>query len=47
MEAGRAAADGVPARLVAELQAIDAAVLQRFPNAMAFVRPGFDTDLLS
>jgi hypothetical protein len=47
MEAGRAAADGVPARLVAELQAIDAAVLQRFPNAMAFIRPGFDTDLLS
>ena len=42
MEVGRAAANGVPARLVAELQAIDDAIAARFPDAMAFVRPGFD-----
>jgi hypothetical protein len=42
MEAGKATANGVPAQAVAMLDALDAAVRSRFPNAMAFVRPGFD-----
>lgn len=42
MEIGKATADGVPARAVAMLKAIDAALEQRFPRAEAFVRPGFD-----
>ena len=42
MEAGRATADGVPARAVRMLEALDAAVRERFPRAMEFVRPGFD-----
>lgn len=42
MEAGRATADGVPARAVAMLSEIDAGLAARFPMAMDFVRPGFD-----
>ena len=42
MEAGRATADGVPAQAVRMLDALDAAVRERFPRVMAFVRPGFD-----
>lgn len=42
MEAGRATADGVPAQAVRMLEALDAEVRERFPRAMAFVRPGFD-----
>jgi hypothetical protein len=42
MEAGRATADGVPARAVKILEALDIAVRQRFPRALMFVRPGFD-----
>lgn len=42
MEAGRAAADGVPARLVAVLDELDRDVAARFPKALQFVRPGFD-----
>ena len=42
MEAGRATANGVPAKAVAMLEALDAAVRERFPLVMAFVRPGFD-----
>jgi hypothetical protein len=42
MEAGRAAADGVPAKAVAILQELEAVVRKRFPLAMKFVRPGFD-----
>jgi len=42
MEAGRASADGVPARLAALLQELDLNVAARFPRAMDFVRPGFD-----
>jgi hypothetical protein len=42
MEAGRAAADGVPARFVATLDELDRDVDSRFPRAMDFVRPGFD-----
>jgi hypothetical protein len=42
METGRATADGVPARAVAMLEALDAELRARFPRAMEFVRPGFD-----
>ena len=42
MEAGRATADGVPAQAVRMLDDLDAAVRQRFPRVMEFVRPGFD-----
>ena len=44
MAAGRAAADGVPARLVAMLDELDLAIAAAFPHAMAFIRPGFDTE---
>ncbi len=40
-----AAADGVPAAMIRRLGAIDAELAQRFPRAMAFVRPGFDTNV--
>jgi hypothetical protein len=43
MEIGRATADGVPMALVRVLDEIDAGLAQRFPRAMSFVRPGFDT----
>ena len=42
MEAGRATADGVPAQAVRILDELDAAVRERFPRVMEFVRPGFD-----
>lgn len=42
MEVGRATADGVPARLVQVLMDIDRGLASRFPDAMAFIRPGFD-----
>jgi hypothetical protein len=42
MEAGRAAADGVPAQAVRMLEALDAGIRERFPRVMEFVRPGFD-----
>ena len=44
MEIGRAAADGVPMGLLRVLDEIDAGLAQRFPRAMSFVRPGFDTE---
>ena len=44
MEIGRATADGVPMALVRVLDEIDAGLAQRFPRAMSFVRPGFDTE---
>ncbi len=43
MEPGRAAANGVPARLVATLDSLESELLHRFPRAFEFVRPGFDT----
>jgi hypothetical protein len=43
MEPGQATGDGVPARLVGLLDELDAGLASRFPNAMDFVRPGFDT----
>jgi hypothetical protein len=42
MEAGRATANGVPAQAVRTLEELESAVRDRFPRAMAFVRPGFD-----
>jgi hypothetical protein len=45
METGQATSDSVPARLVRLLDQLDAGLQSRFPNAMAFVRPGFDTEL--
>jgi hypothetical protein len=44
MEPGQATADGVPARLAQLLDELDAALKARFPRAMDFVRPGFDTE---
>ena len=44
MEPGKATADGVPARLVKLLDELDAGLEARFPKAMEFVRPGFDTE---
>ena len=43
MEPGKAVADGLPARFVGMLDAIEQGVLQRFPRALEFIRPGFDT----
>ena len=45
MQPGRAIADGLPARFVDMLDNIEAGLLQRFPRAFEFVRPGFDTGL--
>ena len=42
MEAGKATADGVPARAERMLEELDVLLAERFPLAMAFVRPGFD-----
>jgi hypothetical protein len=44
METGQATSDSVPARLVGLLDQLDAGLQSRFPEAMAFVRPGFDTE---
>ena len=43
-EGDRGTADGVPAAMLRVLDEIDAQLAQRFPDAMAFIRPGFDTD---
>jgi hypothetical protein len=42
MDAGRATADGVPARAATALEELDAAMHARFPRLAEFVRPGFD-----
>jgi hypothetical protein len=42
IEVGCATADGVAARAVNMLEALDAGSRERFPGAMEFVRPGFD-----
>jgi hypothetical protein len=44
MEIGRAMADGVPPSMLRVLDEIDAGLAASFPRAMAFVRPGFDTE---
>lgn len=43
MRPGRAIADGLPARFVGLLDALERGILRRFPRAFEFVRPGFDT----
>jgi hypothetical protein len=43
MQPGCALADGLPARFVAALDALETELLHRFPRALEFVRPGFDT----
>ena len=43
MKPGRAIADGLPARFVGMLDALEAGILKRFPRAFEFIRPGFDT----
>jgi hypothetical protein len=43
MRPGQAVADGAPARFVAMLDALETDLLRRFPRALEFVRPGFDT----
>jgi hypothetical protein len=42
MEHGKATADGVPAQAVRMLDALEAGIHERFPQATAFIRPGFD-----
>ena len=42
LTAGRAAADSPTRQLLEQLDRIDAAIAERFPRAMEFVRPGFD-----
>jgi hypothetical protein len=41
---GRSFGNGAPARFVVVLEALEAGVLDRFPHAPSFVRPGFDTE---
>jgi hypothetical protein len=41
---GRSFGNGAPARFVVVLEALEAGVLDRFPQAQSFVRPGFDTE---
>jgi hypothetical protein len=47
MEPGQASSDGLPARLVKLLDRLDEGLKSRFPRAMDFVRPGFDTEIPS
>lgn len=42
MKAGKATANGLPAKLVGMLDELDARLRERFPRAMDFIRPGFD-----
>jgi hypothetical protein len=42
MEHGKATADGVPAQAVQMLDALEVAIREHFPEATAFIRPGFD-----
>ena len=43
MRPGRAVGNGAPARYVATLDVLEAGLHERFPRALEFVRPGFDT----
>ena len=43
MQPGRAVANGAPARFVKILEELESGLHQRFPRALEFVRPGFDT----
>lgn len=42
MAAGHGVADGVPAAMIARLEKLDAGLAEAFPQAMEFVRAGFD-----
>jgi hypothetical protein len=44
LEPGRLVAEGVPGRFVVVLNELEATLADRFPRALEFVRPGFDTD---
>ena len=41
---GRSFGNGAPARFAVVLEALEAGVLDRFPQAPSFARPGFDTE---
>jgi hypothetical protein len=43
MRPGKAVGNGAPARYVATLDVLEAGLHERFPRALEFVRPGFDT----
>jgi hypothetical protein len=43
MRPGRAVGNGAPARFILTLEALEAGLHDRFPRALEFVRPGFDT----
>jgi hypothetical protein len=43
MRPGRAVGNGAPARYVATLDVLEAGLHERFPRALEFIRPGFDT----
>jgi len=45
MKPNQAIADGLPARFIAMLDAIESGVMERFPRAFEFLRPGFDTGM--
>lgn len=42
MKVGQASTDGLPSQIVALLVELDTLLGERFPQAMSFVRPGFD-----
>jgi hypothetical protein len=44
MQVGRAAADGVPIKMIERLDRLDRDLAMRFPRAMEFTRPGFDDE---
>ena len=44
MQVGRAAADGVPTKMIERLDRLDRDLERRFPRAMEFIRPGFDEE---
>lgn len=43
MRPGYAVGNGAPARFIVMLDEIEAGIRQRFPRALEFIRPGFDT----
>lgn len=43
MRPGHAVGNGAPARFILMLDEIEARIHQRFPRALEFIRPGFDT----
>jgi len=43
MQPGRSMGNGAPARFVRMLEQLEAGLHERFPRALEFIRPGFDT----